>query len=287
MMKLKQKDNLEERSIIYDYYESNYLYFLKEENYHKLIYIFDIENYTTRSKYFRASKYLNCSASAVRMPNNELFLYGSEVLKGRNWTVSGSACIYDISSCSVKKVLPNGKPCFETGGIYYQSSVYFFGGSDPTQMLNLAVKFDLTKNRWFSLCALPTATMKCSCAIFKQYILIIGFTPSDLILYDIDINSYSSILHFDQWPPKSKFLINANEIIYIFEIDGKILESEYENIYVWKQIGNSDFNRSSPKDYLIYENTVFIVALQINCSLYFSFNLDEKKLRKIKLSLVD
>ncbi|CAG9319512.1 unnamed protein product [Blepharisma stoltei] len=84
---------------------------------------------------------------------------------------------------------------------------------------------------------MPKADFKCHSVVFNGNILISGWTKKTILLYSVDLNSFSKIPYgFGKF--KRKILINIGRL-YLIECDGFVYESEVGDEYNWKQIANS------------------------------------------------
>ncbi|CAG9326577.1 unnamed protein product [Blepharisma stoltei] len=69
--------------------------------------------------------------------------------------------------------MPSGTPCYYSSALYFDRSVFCFGGSNGNH-LALSERFDFNQNCWIKLAALPKADIKCHCIILNGNILIAG-----------------------------------------------------------------------------------------------------------------
>ncbi|CAG9334777.1 unnamed protein product [Blepharisma stoltei] len=101
------------------------------------------------------------------------------------------------------------------------------------------------------------------------YILISGYINRNLLLYSIDIDSFSIISSaFTKY--KRKILVNAERRLYLIESkNGSIYESKIGSLIDWTQIANSiiDFNPSQV--YCLYnKGAIYIGCIDEDDALY-------------------
>ncbi|CAG9317872.1 unnamed protein product [Blepharisma stoltei] len=201
----------------------------------------------------------------TELPNGKLFCFGND---------GSSGTVMLIGENGGVEVLLSGTPSYDSPCIYFKNSVYCFGGSN--QMISsLSMRFDLDQNRWIKLTPMPEADSKCNMIIFNGNILISGRYNKYLLLYSIDIDSFSTIPYWFEGD-KKKILVGA-ERVYLIECSGWIYESEIGSAMNWGRIGKSKINRESSQVYCaynkggIYISTVFKLVRE-----YYYFDLDQK-----------
>ncbi|CAG9329812.1 unnamed protein product [Blepharisma stoltei] len=109
----------------------------------------------------------------------------------------GTTLIFDSKYKAHK--LPSGTPCFYSSAIYFNKSVYCFGGSNGQGLLNLSCRFDLNSNRWIKLAPMPKPDWYCNLITFNRNILISGVWNKTIWLYSVDIDSFSVIPYEFAW----------------------------------------------------------------------------------------
>ncbi|CAG9318577.1 unnamed protein product [Blepharisma stoltei] len=209
---------------------------------------------------------LNWNTCITQLPNGKLFCFGRAV------SVSGITLLIDVNG-GVEE-LPSGTPCFHSSCLYFNNSVYCFGGYNGKN-LTLSSRFDLHQKRWIQLTPMPRADYACSSIAFNGNILISGLINKNLLLYSIDINSFS-IIPYEYADNKVKILINAGRLYLIECENGSIYESEIASYTNWKRIGNSIIDYNPCQVYCSYnKGFIFIGA----ASDYYKFDLNGKLIR--------
>ncbi|CAG9319509.1 unnamed protein product [Blepharisma stoltei] len=123
--------------------------------------------------------------------------------------------------------------------IYFNKNVYCFGGyGEKNVAFPISMRFDLDKNLWFNIAPMPKADAICHSAIFNENILISGHVNKNILLYSVDLDSFS-IIPYDFSECKTKIIINADRLYLIEDRKGHIYESEVGNEYAWNKIANS------------------------------------------------
>ncbi|CAG9322840.1 unnamed protein product [Blepharisma stoltei] len=202
----------------------------------------------------------------TQLPNGKLFCFG-------NCPASGITVLIDVDGGV--EVLPSGTPCSGSSCIYFNNSVYCFGGSNEDDSALISIRFDLDQNRWIKLTPMPKADYWCNSIIFNGNILISGHWNKNLWLYSIDIDSFSTIPYEFKYNER-KILINA-ERLYLIECRGSIYESEIGSYSNWRRIAESKFNFNqvfcSYNKGGIYISNISILDEEYY---YYFFNLDQK-----------
>ncbi|CAG9329508.1 unnamed protein product [Blepharisma stoltei] len=124
---------------------------------------------------------------------------------------------------------------------------------------------------------MPQANFQCNSIMFNGNILISGCWQKNLLLYSIDIDSFS-IIPYEFARGKRKILINADRI-YLIECNegGDIYESEIGSYTNWRPTGKtSTINYSVLQVYCTYNEGYIYIG--IDGSDYFKFDLDEERL---------
>ncbi|CAG9335166.1 unnamed protein product [Blepharisma stoltei] len=249
------------------------LYNLKRDNEETDLIVYNTETKTQEVKTLQTPQPLDLSTSITQLPNGKLFCFGNCVLSGYTVLIDTNGGI---------EVLPSGTPCEWSSCIYFNNSVYCFGG-DNEGTLTLSSRFDLIRDRWIKLTPMPKSNFKCNSIIFNGNILISGYYyRRNLLLYSIDIDSFSTIPYeFATW--KRKVLINA-ERLYLIECDnrGDIYESEIGSYMNWRPIGKTTkINCRADQVYCSYNKGEIYIG--IDGSYYFKFDLNEKRLNELKI----
>ncbi|CAG9311755.1 unnamed protein product [Blepharisma stoltei] len=196
----------------------------------------DILNTTKNSWYINTPEPLSINACIALLPDNELFCYGSKN------PFSGISCIISTKNCELGRMLPPGTPCYDSGAIYLNNSVYVFGGKDQSDNRSqLVTCFNLIQNSWSRLSPLPIASGSCSCIYFNQKILLTGYYHSKIYKYNIQSNNYSEVLSFNISSNRTKLLFQSKNKAYLIQ-SGDIYESGVSNENTWKKIGYSNLN---------------------------------------------
>ncbi|CAG9317871.1 unnamed protein product [Blepharisma stoltei] len=174
------------------------------------------------------------------------------------------------------EMLLSGTPSQNSSCIYFSNSVYCFGGSNQMTS-SLSMRFDLDQNRWIQLTPMPEDDSECNMIIFNGNILISGRYNRNLLLYSIDIDSFSTIPYEFEWD-KKKILVNA-ERLYLIECCGWIYESEIGSYLNWRRIRKSKFDYYS-QTYCVYnKGGIYISSIHpLLRQYYYYFDLDRKKI---------
>ncbi|CAG9325351.1 unnamed protein product [Blepharisma stoltei] len=122
---------------------------------------------------------------------------------------------------------------------------------------------------------MPEADENCSSVIFNGNILISGFISKNLLLYSIDIDSFSTFTY--EFRAKSiKALISA-ERLYLIEWPGSIYESEIGSCMDWRLL--QDFGIAIPNQVnCLYNKGGIYIYICLERRFYFKFDLNEKKM---------
>ncbi|CAG9317145.1 unnamed protein product [Blepharisma stoltei] len=237
------------------------------ENSRTNLIIYNTETKTQEVKVFKTPELLDLSTCITQLPNGKLFCYGK-------YRVSGITVLIDVNGDV--KTLPSGTHCADSSCIYFNNSVYCFGGNDENRCaLTLSSRFDLNENRWIQLIPMPKADYYCNSIIFNGNILISGWKNRNILLYSIDIDSFSMIPYeFEE--KKWKILINA-ESLYLIECPGSIYESKIGIYSNWRRIRKSKINCNISQVYCSYnKGGVYISTISLQTKQYYYFNLDQK-----------
>ncbi|CAG9316863.1 unnamed protein product [Blepharisma stoltei] len=238
-----------------------------DKNNRTCLHIYKTETETQEVKILQTPQPLDSGTCITQFPNDKLFCYGNNLL-------SGITVLIDANGGA--EVLPSGTPCSFSSCIYLNNSVYCFGGFS-SKLLTLSSRFDLDRNRWIHLTPIPRADCLCNSVIFNGNILISGYENSKILLYSIDIDSFSTIPYeFEE--EKRKILINL-ERLYLIECSyGSIYESEIGSYSNWRRIGKSAIDY--PFQVYCSYNKGFICISTISsfssAREYYYFNLDQK-----------
>ena len=110
------------------------------------LHTYDLENRIEKTEIINDHfpEQLNSRVCTVQLPNNNLFCYGN-----RDKNYSGITFIIERNDNNQPKIqlLPAGHPCYASGGVYFNNSVYIFGGFNGSSRLSLAQKYDLNANK--------------------------------------------------------------------------------------------------------------------------------------------
>ncbi|CAG9324196.1 unnamed protein product [Blepharisma stoltei] len=229
--------------------------------------IYNTETETEEVKILQTPESLGACTCITQLPNGKLFCFGK-------YLPSGITELIDVNGGV--KVLPSGTPCNSSSCIYFNNSVYCFGGHDIGE-LTLSSRFDLDRNRWIQLAPMPKADYGCNSITFNRNILISGWKYSNLLLYSIDIDSFSTIPH-EFTKNRRKILINAKRL-YLIESYRSIYESDIGSLWNWRRIGKSNINCNPDQVYCSYnKGGIFISNIERPGKAYYCFNLDQKSL---------
>ncbi|CAG9334775.1 unnamed protein product [Blepharisma stoltei] len=125
---------------------------------------------------------------------------------------------------------------------------------------------------------MPQADAKCSSIIFDGNILISGYINRNLLLYSIDIDSFSIISsEFAEY--KRKILANAERRLYLIESkNGSIYESKIGSFIDWTWVADSTIDFNPPQVYCLYnKGAIYIGCIDEDEVLYFKLNLDTER----------
>ncbi|CAG9316253.1 unnamed protein product [Blepharisma stoltei] len=250
------------------YHKKASLYTIVDDNYRTNLIIYDTENQTEELKIIETPEPLNLFTCIAQLPNGNLFCFG-------NGSCSGISLIIDENS-RVRQ-LPSGTQCYSSSTIYFDHNIYCFGGyNECGEALTLSERFDLNENRWIKLSPLPQHDYWCHSIIFNRNILISGWNNKNVLIYSIDIESFSTI-PYDFEAYKIKILINS-ERMYLTEINGSVYESEVSNEFVWRRISKSIINFSLYQVYLTYnKGEINIAGISGDTKICrYKFNLNQK-----------
>ncbi|CAG9328480.1 unnamed protein product [Blepharisma stoltei] len=156
------------------------------------------------------------------IPGNSVFCCGNYP------NAANTAFIIDLNN-NVKKVIYAPDSLSLSGSIYYNSSVYVFGGYTGHFYVNNAYWYYLLENKWENLNPLPVQSSFVSCIAKNNKILLSGREHSKIYSYDIIQNSYIE-LHDIQAGIWRKIICENNKNAYVIEADGYIYEGNQE----WK-----------------------------------------------------
>ncbi|CAG9330134.1 unnamed protein product [Blepharisma stoltei] len=249
------------------------LYNLREDNRRTDLIIYNTETETQEVKTLQSPKPLDSSTCITQLPNGKLFCFG-------NFIHSGITVLIDANGGV--EVLLSGTPCAWSSCIYFNKSVYCFGGYSNRSLCTLSSRFDLDQNRWIKLTPMPKADAQCNSIIFNGNILISGLRNKNLLLYSIDIDSFSTI-PYEFAKGKRKILINAGRLYLIECEEGVIYESEIGSYTNWRPAEwRSTINFYTSQVYCSYNEGFIYIGME--GSDYFKFDLNEKSLIALKKS---
>ncbi|CAG9317906.1 unnamed protein product [Blepharisma stoltei] len=236
------------------------------EDYKYYLYIYNTE--TEEVKKLQATPPLSSVNYLAQLPNGKLFCFGNDGSSGTVMLIGENGGVEALLSCT---------PSQDSSCIYFSNSIYCFGGLFNRSTWTLSRRFDLDQNRWIQLSPMPKADSKCNSIIFNGNILISGWNNRNLLLYSIDIDSFSTIPYeFEE--KKWKILINA-ERLYLIECLGWIYESEIGSAMNWGRIGKSKINSDSSQVYCAYnKGGIYISTVFNGVREYYHFDLDQKNI---------
>ncbi|CAG9317903.1 unnamed protein product [Blepharisma stoltei] len=223
------------------------------------LYIYNTETETEEVKTVQIPQPLSSCSCITQLPNGKLFCFGSDECSG--------TMLIDMNGRA--KMLPSGAPHGVSSIIYFSNSVYCFEGER-----NLSSRFDLDQNRWIKLSLMPKAYCWCNSIIFNRNILISGSKNRNLLLYSIDINSFSTI-PYEFEKHKIKILINA-ERLYLIECCGWIYENEVGSYLNWRRIRKSSIDNNLQVHWVYNKGGICISTTNGSVREYYYFNLDQK-----------
>ncbi|CAG9329511.1 unnamed protein product [Blepharisma stoltei] len=238
---------------------------IRDEDDRTNLIIYSTETEAQEIKILHTPDPLDSCTCITQLPNGKLFCFGNYDF--------GVTVLIDVNGES--EVLPSGTPCRESSCIYFNNSVYCFGGY-YNDSLTLSSRFDLDQKRWIELIPMPENDYSCNSIVFNGNILISGYRNRNLWLYSIDIDSFSTI-PYEFAKKKRKILINA-ERIYLIECgNGSIYESEIGSYSNWRRIGKSKINCNPDQVYFSYnKGGICISVLFGSIREYYYFNIDQK-----------
>ncbi|CAG9327945.1 unnamed protein product [Blepharisma stoltei] len=225
------------------YHHFSSLYFISEANSKNHLYVYNTESETKENKILEISESLDCFYAAItQLPNGELFVVGKNGFSESTFIIDRN---YEFRKLQYESYY------FGSSAIYLNRNVYCFGEKWNDSQLARSRRYDFDRNCWFDIAPMPQAYYMSHSVIFKGDILISGLENKHLLLYSIDIDSYSTI-PYEFSICKRKILINVEERLYLFECrNGFIYESDVGNEYAWKKI----------KENIISDN-----PFHVNCS---------------------
>ncbi|CAG9325606.1 unnamed protein product [Blepharisma stoltei] len=230
--------------------------------------IYNTETEAREIKFLQIPELLGDKTCITQLPNGKLFCFG-------NYPTSGIAVLIDVNG--EFELLPSGTPCSDSSCIYFNSSIYCFGGKNKkSYALTLSSRFDLDRNRWIQLTSMPEDDDECHTIIFNGNILISGRINTNILLYSIDIDSFSTIPYEFAYR-KRKILINAERLYLIECQNGLIYESEVGSLWNWRRIGKSIIDCAPNQAYCTYnKGGIYISTIFSSIREYYYFNLDQK-----------
>ncbi|CAG9331260.1 unnamed protein product [Blepharisma stoltei] len=240
---------------------SKLMYFQLRSN---VLSIVDIKNLSKEERKIALPEPINRFTLMCQLPNNRIFCYG-------NWLpMSGLAFI--IHSDFKIELLSSGKPFFASGGVYFNGKVYVFGGYNG-KAVSASQIYSLQENRWQNTTDLQEPGTFSNCDSYKGKILLSGIKHSKLYIYDTFSECYTDLLQLT--PDSCKIICVGNSRGYVLQTSGDIFESEEDNIYSWKSLGNSSVFGTNLISYKVYlENSVYFIFCYGNL---YQFNLSTKK----------
>ncbi|CAG9318484.1 unnamed protein product [Blepharisma stoltei] len=240
------------------YQQKTSLYNLSECKSNKTyLHIYNTETETKEVKILETPQSLNHQTSITQLPNGKLFCYGK-------YPCSGITAIVDVNG--KVEILASGVPCSSLSCIYFDNSIYCFGRANNYYCLSR--RFDLDQNRWIRFTSIPNVEPYCISIIFKRNILISEYFNKNLLLYSIDIDSFS-IIPYKFAAHKTKFLINTNRLYLIECGNGSIYESEIESYINWQRIAESTIDFSSQLYCSYNKGGIYIGMISNNFSAYY------------------
>ncbi|CAG9312345.1 unnamed protein product [Blepharisma stoltei] len=252
------------------YRQKTSLYTINDDDNRTKLIIYDTENDRREDRIIETPEPLDNTTCIAQLPNGNLFCYGK-------YPGSGVSLIID-EDYRVRE-LPSGRRCSRSSAIYFNNSVYCFGGNNGGS-LPLSERFDLNESRWIKLMPLPQGDDGCTSVIFNGNIVISGWKNKNLLRYSIGGNTFATV-PYDFQAKTSKILIST-EMLYLIECgdDGSIYESELSNDTAWRRIGDSIIG-GFVQVYLSYNKERINIAHFSGGDSYFKFNLEAKILNKL------
>ncbi|CAG9333744.1 unnamed protein product [Blepharisma stoltei] len=254
------------------YQQKTSLYNFAYENKRTSLIIYNTETETQEAKALQTPQELDKFTCIAQLPNGKLFCFGNNRLSRITVLIDRNGGV---------EVLPSGTRCQQSSCIYFNNSVYCFGGQDNKGLLTLSCRFDLDQNRWIKLTPMPQADLLCNSIMFNGNILISGYIRRNLCLYSTDIDSFSTIPYkFSNY--RRKILINS-ERLYLIECIklGKIYESEIGSYMDWTPIGNTSAINCRPVQvYCSYNKGGIYFGIEEYQ--YYKFDLNEKRMIELK-----
>ncbi|CAG9323915.1 unnamed protein product [Blepharisma stoltei] len=253
---------------------SKYLYVNFQVDNKVCLFYYDIDTHQLK----QASPEPYRSLCTIQLPNSELFCYGT-------WDRTSGACaIIDLNTLSLKRILPSGPQALWAGGAYYNNSVYIFSSSYRTLGLDFVNRFDLRKNHWTRLSQLPKSSFGCSIVPFNGKLLVCGFSLNKIYKLDLDIESYSEIPEVLVKECRMKLLSAGYSRAYLFEVGGKIAESEWEDDFKWHKIGMFATTGDYRYGYAKHCNgAVYNILYDLRDTWCYKFDLNKQKLEEIEI----
>ncbi|CAG9313849.1 unnamed protein product [Blepharisma stoltei] len=247
------------------YQQKTSLYNIIRDNNRTNLHIYNTETEAEEFKILQTPEPLDETTCITQLPNGKLFCFG-------NCWLYGITVLIDVNGGV--EVLPSGTSCKFSSCIYFNNSVYCFGGYDEYyNALTLSSRFDFDRNQWIQLIPMPQADFGCNSIIFNGNILISGYENRNLWLYSIDIDSFSTIPYeFEDF--KRKVLINA-ERLYLIECYGSIYESEIGSYSNWRRIRKSKIKCNPDQVCCLYNKGGICIGTDIG---YFKFDFKKKKI---------
>ncbi|CAG9335167.1 unnamed protein product [Blepharisma stoltei] len=237
------------------------------------LYIYNTETDTQEVIILQTPKPLDYSACISQLPNGKLFCFGDDKYSRTTVLVDRNGGV---------EVLPSGIPIRFSSCIYFNKSVYCFGGQNKKTTLTLSCRFDLDQNRWIQLTPMPGPDFNCNSIMLDRNILISGYIGENLLLYSIDIDSFSAIPFWFEIG-KRKILINADRLYLIKCNEGAIYECEIGSYMNWRPTGRiSIITRRAWQVYCSYNKGGIYIGIE--GSYFFKFDLNKKRLIELKMS---
>ncbi|CAG9320252.1 unnamed protein product [Blepharisma stoltei] len=263
-------------------FESRFLYRSERNPYGSQILVIDIVKHQRTVKIVNSEPLIDEGTTIVNLPNYELFCYSN--WRHKPWGISGASLIVDLISFTIKKILPPGLPIRYSGGVYWNNSIYIFGGYDGSKIKSIAKRFDLVQNRWYHICDLPKESDYTSCIVFNRKILISGLSHTDIYEYDEVIDEYSEIhVKALKWR-KERQLILGNSRAYIIQFPWSIFESRVNDQYHWRYIGEIKIQPYIFNQEKVHKNAIFVNFKTSKCSYFLKFDFFNKTIEEIKIS---